>query len=282
MQRASLMLGVGLLALSGIAFAQAPDGNYDTADTSSPSALRFSLHEIIDDHTRFPYTSSATDTWDVLEIADEDQDNPNNVITIYKNASYPKEGGGNSNYNREHSWPVSYGIPDDVASNIPYTDMHHLFIAVSIEARVPFLDHRLVEFLASVPLVYHEQLFWDKRIVREQLAGLLPSYPADFLKVPFVYVPGNKSVQALEAAVLRRTYHPFMEKYVQPGDPLLPRDGLEMLYRVATSGADGARRAEMNLMRVMQKAIFMNNCVEGFEPPSIPASSPLQEAAPPA
>ena len=154
--------------------------------------------------------------------------------------------------------------------------------AHGIEARVPFLDHRLVEFLASVPLVYHEQLFWDKRIVREQLAGLLPSYPADFFKVPFVYVPGNQSVQALEAAVLRRTYHPFMEKYVQPGDPLLPRDTLDKLYRVATSGAHDARRAEMSLMRVMQKAIFMNNCVEGYEPPTIPASSPLQETAPPA
>ena len=93
--------------------------------------MRDSLHEIIDDHTRFPYTSTATDTWDVLEIADENQDDPNNIITIYRNATYAKEGGGNDFYNREHTWPKSYGYPKDRVGNYPYTDMHALFLADS-------------------------------------------------------------------------------------------------------------------------------------------------------
>ena len=113
------------------ASAQADPNYYNTVDVSSPSALRNSLHAIIDDHTRFPYTSSATDTWDVLELAGEDVDNSNQVITIYKNSSNAKVGGGNNNYNREHSWPKSYGFPDDGSGNYPYTDMHHLFIANS-------------------------------------------------------------------------------------------------------------------------------------------------------
>lgn len=104
---------------------------YDDVDQSSPQALRDSLHQIIDDHTRFPYTSTAADTWDVLEIADENQDNSSQVITIYRNASYTKEGGGNAFYNREHTWPKSYGFPDDFSGNYPYTDMHHLFLADS-------------------------------------------------------------------------------------------------------------------------------------------------------
>ena len=109
-----------------------PDPNYyNSVDESSPSALRNSLHAIIDDHTRFPYTSSATDTWDILELAGENVDNSNQVITIYKNSANTKVGGGNNNYNREHSWPKSYGFPDDGSSNYPYTDMHHLFIANS-------------------------------------------------------------------------------------------------------------------------------------------------------
>ena len=91
--------------------------------------MRDSLHEIIDDHTRIPYTSSATDTWDVLEIADENQDVPNNIITIYRNATYLKVTGGNDFYNREHTWPNSYGFPDNFSGNYPYTDMHHLFLA---------------------------------------------------------------------------------------------------------------------------------------------------------
>jgi endonuclease I len=102
---------------------------YDTVDQSSSQAMRKSLHEIIGDHNRFPYTSSGTDTWDVLEIADEDQANSNNIITIYRNAAYAKKGGGNDFYNREHAWPNSYGFPDDFPGNYPYTDMHHLFLA---------------------------------------------------------------------------------------------------------------------------------------------------------
>jgi len=103
---------------------------YDDIIPWSSEAMRDSLHEIIDDHTRFPYTSSETDTWDVLEQADQDTANSNNIVTIYRNASYLKRGGGNDFYNREHTWPKSYGFPDNGAEpNYPYTDMHHLFLA---------------------------------------------------------------------------------------------------------------------------------------------------------
>lgn len=114
-----------------VASAQAPAGYYSTVDTSNPTVLKSTLHNIIKDHTRFPYTSSATDTWDILELAGEDVDNTNNVIALYKNATYAKVTGGNTNYNREHSWPKSYGFPNDGSGNYPYTDMHHLFIANS-------------------------------------------------------------------------------------------------------------------------------------------------------
>lgn len=44
-----------------------PAAYYASAVATSPAQLRLSLHELIDDHTRVPYSSSATDTWDVLE-----------------------------------------------------------------------------------------------------------------------------------------------------------------------------------------------------------------------
>ncbi len=106
----------------------APAGYYDTVDTSSPAAMRSSLHAIISNSVKIPYTSSSTDTWDVLEAAGEDPLDPNRVLDLYLNASYPKYGGGNTDYNREHSWPKSYGFPNDGSDNFPYTDCHHLFI----------------------------------------------------------------------------------------------------------------------------------------------------------
>lgn len=105
------------------------NGYYTGIDTSSASALRSSLHALIDDATKIPYTASTTDTWDVLDFADEDPLDPSHVLDVYRNTSYPKAGGGNNYYNREHTWPNSLGFPNDGADNYPYTDLHMLMLA---------------------------------------------------------------------------------------------------------------------------------------------------------
>lgn len=120
---------LALAILPSVVFAEPPADYYAVADDSTPENLRVSLHLIIDDHQRIPYTSSQMDTWDVLEIADQDQDEPGNITTIYRNVSFSKQGGGNDFYNREHTWPKSYGYPDRTDDNYPYTDMHALFLA---------------------------------------------------------------------------------------------------------------------------------------------------------
>ena len=125
------LIAASIFASSTALPAQAPAGYYDTVDTTNGATLRSTLHEVIDDHLRFPYTSSATDTWDILEQADEDPNNSSRILDVYKNASYVKEGGGNSFYNREHTWPNSYGYPNDNSSNYVYTDCHALFLCDS-------------------------------------------------------------------------------------------------------------------------------------------------------
>ncbi|MCB2153401.1 endonuclease [bacterium] len=128
--RAHFFLGLAtLLGMGGSAIAQCtynslwdpPAGYYSTADTSSASALRTSLHAIIDGHTRYPYTSSATDTWDIIEEADQDPWNSSNILDIYLNDSILKS---NHVWNREHTWPKSYGFPNE--GDEPYTDCHML------------------------------------------------------------------------------------------------------------------------------------------------------------
>jgi len=102
-------------------------GYYIGLDTTSQETLRTSLHELIDDHLRFPYTASSTDTWNVLEQADQDPNSINHILDVYGNFSFVKRGGGNDNYNREHTWPKSYGFPSESNSSA-YTDCHHLFL----------------------------------------------------------------------------------------------------------------------------------------------------------
>lgn len=108
--------------------AAVPAGYYNTVVTDTPAQLRSTLHNVIDDHTRYPYTSSGTDTWNILELADQDPNNSTHILDIYRNRSLVKFGGGTGPYNREHSWPNSYGFPDDGGTNYPYTDCHHLFL----------------------------------------------------------------------------------------------------------------------------------------------------------
>jgi len=110
------------------ASAQIPPGYYNGVDTSNQTVLRQTLHVVIDDHTRFPYTSGGTDTWDILESAMEHPTDPSRILDLYKNEDYVKQGGGNVFYDREHSWPSSYGFPNDGSGNYPYTDCHLLFL----------------------------------------------------------------------------------------------------------------------------------------------------------
>lgn len=100
---------------------------YQSAYTTSAAALRASLHAIIKNHTRYPYTSGGTDTWTILEQADEDPNDPHRIVDAYKNVSFAKVPSTRP-YNREHIWPKAYGFPDDTATNHPYTDTHMLHL----------------------------------------------------------------------------------------------------------------------------------------------------------
>jgi endonuclease I len=124
---AALLVTVALLP--GMVSAAIPPGYYDTVNTTTPALMRTTLHEAIDDHTRFPYTASTTDTWDILNLADQDPANSANILDCYKNHSYLKITGGTGAYNREHTWPNSYGFPTDGSTNYPYTDCHMLMLS---------------------------------------------------------------------------------------------------------------------------------------------------------
>ncbi len=124
-----ISLFVGFLGIFPLTRAAPPAGYYNSVEASSGTTLRATLHEVIDDHQRFPYTSTAIDTWDILEQADENPTDPAAILDVYKNTSFPKFGGGGGGYNREHTWPSSYGFPNDNSRNYPYSDCHHLFLS---------------------------------------------------------------------------------------------------------------------------------------------------------
>ena len=113
-------------------------GYYDQVNTESPEQLRCSLHQTIRGHTAYPYSGSGTNTWTILELAQANPANPNQILDVYKNRYYnavsDRAGTGSGvTYNREHTWPNSLGFPGNTGNlglpNAPYTDTHMLWLS---------------------------------------------------------------------------------------------------------------------------------------------------------
>lgn len=115
-----------LLLWSLLTYAQIPTGYYDNANGLSGTALKSALHNIIDGHTEYPYTSSSTDVWDILKQTDKDPNNSNNVILLYTGWSVngAQEYNSGSGWTREHVWAKSRG--NFGTSKGAGTDIHHL------------------------------------------------------------------------------------------------------------------------------------------------------------
>jgi endonuclease I len=139
-----------------------PNGYYDGISDLSGEALKAALNDIITNHTEFPYTDSDIDdmdVWKMLREADEDPDNPDNVILFYSGYSWPKEcqdtntdllpdycfenndrEADYTEWNREHIWSKSHGDFEDEDGYLyedsfggyalgAHTDGHHLVAA---------------------------------------------------------------------------------------------------------------------------------------------------------
>jgi asparagine synthase (glutamine-hydrolysing) len=116
--------------------------------------------------------------------------------------------------NNMRIWDRSSG---DLLKRMLYTDIHtflqegnmmqdNVSMAASLEARVPFLDHALVEFAFSIPSHFHTQGLSGKRILKHLVAPLLPSIVLHRKKLGFptpweFWLSGAKS-EAIEKLLL--------------------------------------------------------------------------------
>jgi len=126
-----IYLAVFALLVWNVVMGQIPAGYYDDASGLQGEELKAALHSIVKNHTKYPYTSSSIDTWDILKEADEDPNNSSNVLLIYTGRSQAKSENAGENptytgdrWNREHIWSKSHGFPSE--SDTAYTDCHHL------------------------------------------------------------------------------------------------------------------------------------------------------------
>jgi len=86
-------------------------------------------------------------------------------------ASYFGDGGRRSAdvFHRLMALDMNTWLVDDIL-----TKMDKMSMAASVEARVPFLDHRLVEFVATLPLEVKVKNVGSKLLLRRAMRGVVP------------------------------------------------------------------------------------------------------------
>jgi asparagine synthase (glutamine-hydrolysing) len=82
----------------------------------------------------------------------------------------------------------------------------------AVEARFPYLDHRIVELLSGVPRKYRQDLFWDKQIIRSALAGLLPTEITSRPKIAFYEGDGVRYTHLTFARMLAANSGELLEQ----------------------------------------------------------------------
>jgi asparagine synthase (glutamine-hydrolysing) len=125
-----------------------------------------------------------------------------------------------------------------------------------LECRVPFLDHRIVELLLSIPAPLRRTLLWDKEIVRRAAQRWLPAHLARRPKCGFI--PIRDSILEAAAGSLCRMFPAFEEKYLWRPEALF--DGKALRQVVARLEERFSRGDFQLLFRSMQFGIFNEQC----------------------
>ena len=100
-----------------------------------------------------------------------------------------------------------YYLPDDILSKVDRMSMAH-----SVEIRPPFLDHRIVEFAASLPVHLKLRGSCQKFILKELMKGKLPSVVLNRPKVGFD-IPAHDWLRGALRPLLLDTLSAGMSSY---------------------------------------------------------------------
>ncbi len=176
----------------------------------------------------------------------------------------------NSNpFNAMHRW-LDETTARSVLDRLLYVDtktyLHELLMkqdqmsmAASIESRVPFLDHKLVEFTARLPETMKLRGRETKWILRQAMKGILPSEILDRPKMGFPVPLGEW---------IRGEYKPLVEEYLLSGRSLARGIFDERAVRdLVTAHAKGEDHTS-RIFRLMNLEIWQRIFIDGEGKPN--------------
>lgn len=152
--------------------------------------------------------------------------------------------------------------------------------AHSIENRLPFLDHRLVELTRRVPARLHAELFTDKAILRRAATGLVPAEIAARPKGPFFYGPDQHYAFATVYALLTANRGELIEQALAGSrctdGPLNPD---RFRSYVAEVGKDPVLARLEQLMFLVDMGVLADLADRNAPAPARTGALPVQEIA---
>ena len=142
----------------------------------------------------------------------------------------------------------------------------------AVEARVPYLDHRIVELLAGVPRKYRQELFWDKRIIRLAFKDLLPEEITGRPKIAFYEGEGVRHTHLAFARMLGAGGGELMEQALSSpiAAQFLNADQMRACLAEITDGSSGVHLEV--LLRLVNLGLLdeMVRRPPGIQPPESP------------
>lgn len=124
-----------------------------------------------------------------------------------------------------------------------------------VEARVPFLDHRLVEILLSVPDSLRSELFWDKTILRKVASKWLPQDLAWRPKVGFIKGAEATGLNFRKQLILK-VFPDFCEKYLTTSNSILSKEFLLALHKRILENMEAGKES-FSLVRALSLAMMI-------------------------
>ncbi len=135
-------------------------------------------------------------------------------------------------------------------------------MAASIESRVPFLDHPLVEFASRLPVRLRLRGFTTKYVLRQAMRGLLPEEILTRKKMGFPVPVGRW---------LRSTHRPLLDEYVL-GERALSRGHFDPAYvRELVARHEAGENHSERLWSLLNLEMWQRIFLDGDALPSLPA-----------
>lgn len=147
-----------------------------------------------------------------------------------------------------------------------------------VEGRVPFLDHRIIELMATVPPSRRARLLWDKWVLREAVCDLLPAATRDRPKVSFYHGDGEQFTHRTFARMLAQDGGALVEEALAGPTAGELVDGDAVRDMVAALAASRAPNTVEFLLRLVNLGL-LDTMVRDLPP--VPSQAPRRELPPP-